>query len=107
MAEFIRNAGGSVATRRILDGESPLKWMLREPSANPVDNGWRFFSEADDDAYLNDPANSVVVDFNTVTGIEPAIIPIWNLPVGSDLQLVVKGGRRMIYDNATGLPVQF
>lgn len=107
MPDFIPDAGGSIVSRRVLDGTSPLKWMLREASANAVDNGWRFFSEADDDAYINDPANNVVVDFNTVAGIEPAIIPIWNLPVGSDLQLVVEDGRRTIFDNATGRPLSF
>ena len=105
VTEFIRDAGGSIVSRRVLDGTSGLKWMFREASVNPADNGWRFLSEADDDAYLADPANMVVADFNRVAEIEPAVIPIWNLPVGSDLQLVITDGRRVIYDNATGQPV--
>jgi hypothetical protein len=106
VAEFIPQAGGSIVSRRVLDGTSALKWMFREESVNPVDNGWRFLGIDDDEDFINDPANMVVADFNTVAEIEPAIIPIWSLPVGSDLQLVVQDGRRTVYDNATGQPAE-
>lgn len=51
-----------------------MKWILREKSIDAVDNGWRFFSEIDDDDYINNPVNLVVCDFNTVANIEPAIL---------------------------------
>ena len=36
-------------------------------------------------------------------GMEPALIGIYNLPVGSDIQLVVDlDGRRRWFDNHTG-----
>lgn len=103
--EFIKKAGGSVVSRSVLDGATPLKWAVREPSVNPVDNGWRFFGLSDDDAYLADPAHLVVADFNTVAAIEPAIIPIWDLPVGSDLQVVRDGEGIRIVDTRTGAVV--
>lgn len=43
-----------------------------------VDNGWRFFSD-----------------------IESAILAIYNMPIGSDLQLVIEDGKIKFYDNLT------
>jgi hypothetical protein len=104
--EFIKNAGGVLVSRRILEEQSPLKWAFREASVNPVDNGWRFLSIDDDDEFLETPGNLVVADFNTVAAIEPAIIEIYLLPVGSDLQLVRENdGTLVFYDNQTGKPL--
>lgn len=76
--------------------------MFREESVNPVDNGWRFFSENDDDDFINNPNNLAVCDFNTVANIEPAILKIYDLPIGSDLQIVSENGKIRIIDNITG-----
>ncbi|PRI10091.1 DUF2185 domain-containing protein [Leucobacter massiliensis] len=104
--EFVTDAGGVIVSRRIMSGESPLKWAFRETPTNPADNGWRFFAEGDDDAFINTPGNLEVVDFNTVAAVEPAIIGISLFPVGSDLQLVREAdGRLVFYDNETGRPV--
>jgi len=100
--EYVAGAGASLVSRRILDGSGRLKWAFREPSANPSDNGWRFFSDADDDSTINAPGGVVVSDFNRLADLEPAVIGIYPLPVGSDLQLVIEGGHRWFVDNATG-----
>lgn len=100
--EFIHNAGGCLISRNILESRGHIKWAIREPSANPVDNGWRILSDADTDDFLANPDNLVVVDFNTVCAIEPALIGIYTLPVGADVQLVVQDNRRRWYDNTTG-----
>jgi hypothetical protein len=103
--EFIPDAGGSIVSQRIVAGSAPLKWAFREEPLNPADNGWRFLSEADDDAYLADPANMVVTSFNTVANLEPLVLGLWGAAVGTDLQYVVEpDGRRVWYDNATGDP---
>ncbi|MEP7764837.1 DUF2185 domain-containing protein [Sanguibacter sp. 25GB23B1] len=99
---FVEHAGGAVVSRRILDGTSGIKWLLREEPAHPADSGWRFLSAIDDDAYADDPANMVTLDFTTVAAIEPAVFSIYHLPVGSDLQLVVENGGRHFLDNITG-----
>lgn len=99
---FIENAGGCIVSKHILTGKGKLKWLFREESVdNKVDNGWRFLSDIDDDEFINDPKNLAVCDFNTVANIEPAILGIYNLPVGSDLQLVVQDGKIRFYDNNT------
>lgn len=104
--EFVANAGGSILSRNALDGRTPIRWAFREAQANPVDNGWRFLSAIDDDAYLADPANMVVVDFNTVVGIEPAVLPLLRLPVGTDVTIDRDGlGRITLIDSETGRPI--
>ncbi len=99
--EFIINAGACIVSKNILSGKSKLKWLFREESIESPDSGWRFFSETDDDDYVNDPNNLVVCDYNTVAEIEPAIIPTYVFPVGSDLQLVAENGRIYFVDNLT------
>ncbi|WP_262421950.1 DUF2185 domain-containing protein [Bacillus aquiflavi] len=67
-----------------------------------MDNGWRFFSDIDDDDFINNPDNLTVCNFNTVANIEPAILGIYLLPVGSDLQIVAENGKIVFFDNISG-----
>ncbi|MCX2824561.1 MULTISPECIES: DUF2185 domain-containing protein [Bacillus] len=106
-SEFIKHAGGCIVSKNILDGNGKLKWLVRDESVNSVDNGWRFFSDIDDDDYVNDPNNLVVCDFNTVAQIEPAILAVYSFPVGSDLQLVVENGKCYFIDNITEEVIEF
>lgn len=100
--EFIKNAGGCVVSKNILTGKGRIKWLIREQSVDKVDNGWRFFSDIDDDDFINNPDNLAICDFNTIANIEPALIGIYLLPVESDLQLVVEDGKISFFDNMTG-----
>jgi hypothetical protein len=106
-SDDLRNSGGSVVSKNILERRGRLRWAVRELPKNPVDNGWLFFSEIDDEAYLADPANLQVVSFATVAAIEPAVIPILHLPVGTDLVFVHEDGRVILIDDSTGQPFQF
>ena len=100
--EFIKDSGGCLVSRNIIDGRGHVTWARREKSVNPVDNGWRILSDADTDDFLNTPGNLIVASFNSIASIEPALIGIDTLPVGTDLQLVVHNGHRRWYDNTTG-----
>jgi len=99
--EFIPGAGACIASRNVMTGAGRVRWMVRERSANKADNGWRIFSHLDTSQYLADAANLQVVAFNQVCSIEPALIGIYDFPVGSDLQLV-DDGRIRIVETATG-----
>ena len=99
--EFIPDAGACLVSKNVLAGAS-VKWMVREESRAAADNGWRIFSDIDTTEYLHDSANLQIVDFNRVCEIEPALIGIWDLPVGSDLQLVDEGTGLRIVETATG-----
>lgn len=53
--------------------------------------------------HLADAGNLRVVDFNELCAIEPALIPLWDLPVGSRLRLDrPPGGGLSIVDETTG-----
>jgi hypothetical protein len=98
---FISGAGTCIASRRIVDRESVLKWLLREKPVAPSDSGWRFMSIDDESDYINNPDNLVVCDLNTVALIEPAVLEIIDQPVGSDLQIVIDDQGVRFVDNLT------
>ena len=100
--EFIPGAGACLVSKNVLSGAGRVKWMVREESRAPADNGWRIFSDIDTSDYLHDADNLAIADFNEVCEIEPALIGIWDLPVGSDLQIVDEGRGIEIVDTATG-----
>ena len=100
--EFIRKAGGCIVSNNIMSGKGKLMWCLREESMDGSDNGWRFFSDIDTEDYLSDSSNLSVCDFNTVAQIEPAIIAIYLMKVGTDLRLVNSNGKKKFIDNETG-----
>jgi hypothetical protein len=100
--EYVPNSGTSIATRNVLDGTARLRYFVRENPVAPADNGWRFLSEIDDEEYINDPENLRVVSFNSVADIEPAIIPILHIPVGTNLELTRDSTGLHFIDNTTG-----
>lgn len=101
-AIFISNAGGMIITKSLLEGKSKLKWIFRENSTNAADNGWRAIGDTDTQEYINNRKNMTVVDFNTFANIEPAILAIYNLPVGTDLEFHIENGKRYFVDTQSG-----
>ena len=104
---FIPNAGVCIATLNVINKTGVVRWMVRNPPQAYVDSGWEIMSHLDTTEYLNDPTNWRIVDFNYLCGIEPALIGIWDMPIGSDLQ-IVRDDRIRIFDTPTGreIPVE-
>lgn len=100
--EFIPHAGTSMTTYNVLERRGRIRWLVREKPLGPADNGWRVFSHIDTSEYLANRENWVVVDFNTLCSLEPVVIGVWNMPVGSDLQVVDDGQRIRLVDTPTG-----
>lgn len=101
--EFVPKAGGSIISRNALDGKAPIRWAYREEQENPVDNGWRFLSVIDTEEFLGDSDNMTVVDFNSVVALEPAVLPLLHLPVGTDVTIARNDeGRIFLLDSSTG-----
>ncbi|MFR7973939.1 MAG: DUF2185 domain-containing protein [Lacrimispora saccharolytica] len=101
-AVFIENAGGVIITKSIYQGTSKLKWLFREESVNPSDNGWRAIGDNDTQEYLDNAENSMVVDFNTLANIEPAVLSVYDMPVGTDLKFCFDDTGRYFVDTNTG-----
>lgn len=100
--EFIPSAGACLVSKNVLEGNGQVRWMIREQSKFPADNGWRIFSHIDTSEYLADANNLTIIDFNQVCMIEPALIGIWDFTVGSDLQMVNDELGKRIVDTPTG-----
>lgn len=98
------NLGGCVVTRSLLDGRSSLKWLFREEGCNPSDNGWRALGDTDTQEYIDNPDNSDVVDFDRLVEIEPAVLGIYELPVGTDLEFIPE--KKAFIDAATGKEIK-
>ena len=94
------NLGGCIVTKSLLSGESKLKQLFREEGVNPVDNGWRAIGDTDAQEYLSDSHNSVVVDFDRLVEIEPAVLSVYEMPIGADL--VFDADRKVFIDSSTG-----
>ncbi|AQA02945.1 hypothetical protein BVC93_11445 [Mycobacterium sp. MS1601] len=100
--EFNPKAGACLATANVMQRRGLVRWMWRRPSQGPADNGWRIMSHIDTSEYLNTPGNWQMVSYNEVCAIEPALIGIWDFPVGSDLQIVRDDRGIRVVDTPTG-----
>ena len=61
----------------------------------------------DTEEYINIASNNAVVDFNTVANIEPAVLAIYDMPVGTDLRLEKYADNSLhFFDNTTGKEVK-
>lgn len=79
-----------MVSKNILDKSGRLKYCVRnEPSDDPdsMDNGWTFLSNIDTNDYLADLNNLVTCSFEEVAQIEPAIIGMSRMPIGTDIQI--------------------
>lgn len=103
---FIDRAGGMVVTKSLLLGRSKLKWIFREESVDAADNGWRAIGDTDTQDDINDSKNIAVADFNTLANIEPAILAIYDFPVGTVLGSRVEDGKKIFVDTRTGRVVR-
>ena len=97
--------GGCVVSKNILTGKGNVKWCIRESSLNELDNGWRLLSDIDTDDFLSDSSNMAVCDWGTVANIEPAVIEIFNMPVGTDIMLVNENHVKKFVYTETGVEI--
>lgn len=100
------NMGGCVITKSLYEGSSKLKWLFREDSINPADNGWRAIGDTDTEEYINTPRNNMVVDFDRLVEIEPAVLAVYDMPVGTDLEYCHDETGRYFIDSNTGVRIK-
>ena len=86
--DLAKGYGGCIATDRITVEGMLVDYMYRQPPANEMDSGWRFYSGTEDQAYIDDLNNSSVYDVNTIANYDRAIIPYLDYPIGSELERV-------------------
>jgi hypothetical protein len=76
--------GGFVVSKNIISG-IPIRYSFREKSSIPQLNGWNLYSMNDDDEYVNDSTNFVILSAESVCKISPIILEIFDAPYGADL----------------------
>ena len=101
MKKYVENAGSCIVTKSILNGETKFRWLFREEPLNNIDTGWMAFGDSDNDDYVNDPKNLTVVDLNTLINIEPTILNVYEMPVGTDLIFIEEDGDKYFINAKT------
>ena len=101
MKKYVENAGSCIVTKSILNGETKFRWLFREEPLNNIDTGWMAFGDSDNDEYVNDPKNLSVVDLNTLINIEPTILNVYEMPVGTDLIFIEEDGDKYFINAKT------
>ena len=97
--------GACMVSRNIYEKRASLKWCIREKSIKDIDNGWRFLSDIDTDNYLLDSKNWCILAFESVIEIEPAVLAIYDMPVGTEVTLLQEGKQKYFVETNTGKPV--
>ena len=99
--------GASIVSNNILENKANIKWILRENSVNELDNGWRFLSEIDTEEYLSHAENMSICDWSTVVEIEPAVLSIFNMPIGTELIIIYEDERVYFLDSNSGQKLSY
>jgi len=102
--EYIRGAGEIIVSKSILNGTSRLKWLFRQDSE--YGNGWVAFGDTDTQEYVNNAKNMAVVDFNILANIEPTVVNVFYMPVGSDLEFRSDKTGKYFVDTRTGKEIR-
>lgn len=104
MKEYISGAGGTIVSKSILSGKAKLKWLFRDESE--YGNGWVAFGDTDTQEYVNNVENMEIVDFNTLANIEPTVVNVFYMPVGSDLEFCSDKTGKYFVDTKTGKEIR-
>lgn len=90
--------GGFLISKNITEGKL-IRYSFREKSSIPQLNGWNFLSVDDDDEYVNNPNNFVILNAESIYKISPVILELFDAPYGTDLcWLYEKGIHIGFYD---------
>lgn len=77
--------GSCIASDHITVEGRKVGYMYREkPSPDvPADSGWRFFSGAETQEYVDDSSHFCYYDINTIANYDATIIPYLSAPIAS------------------------
>lgn len=74
---------GAFVTEKVLSEGLPVLFIYREDPDNDQDSGWRAFSGAEDQEYINNPDNWKLVSLDVLTDRDPSVSEVLEYPVGS------------------------
>jgi len=76
--------GGFIVSKNIVAG-IPVRYSFREESSISQLNGWNLYSEKDDNDYVNNSDNFVILSAGSIQKIAPVMLEVFNAPYGTDL----------------------
>ena len=76
--------GGFVVSKNVYLGR-PIRYSYREQSSIPELNGWTIYSCDDDQEYVENPDNFMILGASSIYRIAPVMLEIFNAPYGKDL----------------------
>ena len=83
--------GGFIVSKNIMKG-FPIRYSYREKSSMPELNGWTLYSAEDDEAYVNDGGNFLILSAESIEKIAPVILEIFQATYGTDLCWLYEDG---------------
>lgn len=66
--------GGFVVSKNVIDKHQPIRYSFREKSLYDKLNGWTIYSASDDDEYVANPSNFVIVNATILFTIVPVFM---------------------------------
>lgn len=78
------NYGGFLVSKNVIAGV-PVRYSFREKSSIAQLNGWNLYSIEDDEEYVSDNKNFIILSAESISKIAPVIIEIFEAPYGTDL----------------------
>ncbi|MBR1597351.1 MAG: DUF2185 domain-containing protein [Lachnospiraceae bacterium] len=98
--------GGFMVSKNIINGR-PIRYSYREKSSIPQLNGWNLLSDVDDDEYISNPQNFVIINAQSVNDLAPQLLEIFDAPYGTDLFWIYEEGVHVgFYDLKTDKQVE-
>lgn len=76
--------GGFMISKNVVDGKL-IRYTYRKKSAIPQLNGWTIYSIEDDDEYVRNPNNFLILSAESIYKISPLLLDIFDAPYGTDL----------------------
>ncbi|MCB2360723.1 DUF2185 domain-containing protein [Clostridium estertheticum] len=76
--------GGFVVSKNIVSGV-PIRYSFREKGSIQQLNGWNLYSINDDEEYINNSSNFVILSAESIYKLSPVILEIFDAPYGTDL----------------------
>jgi len=76
--------GGFIVSKNVNRGR-PIRYTYREKSSIPDLNGWTIYSCDDDQKYVEDANNFIILGANSIYKIAPVMLEIFDAPYGTDL----------------------
>lgn len=75
--------GYALAPKILVEKKLKVRFMYRDEPDDDSDSGWRFFSGNEDDEFVNDPDNIGLYNIDTISQIDPDVMPLLNSCVGT------------------------